>query len=435
MNPYLREIMKIGRNKTCPCGSGKKYKHCHGWSGPSPFGSPVLADALRHSFEKHEAQERVRQAQQGHGKPIISTKANEHQVVAVGNQLHFSKSWKTFIDFLGHYMKLKFTAEWGNAEIAKPLEERHTLMQWYNAVCRVQAKSIKKPGEPASMEMIGDLACYYGLAYALYQIEHNVELQNRMIVRLKDRSNFQGAYYELMIARVLIAAGFELTLEDEVDRGSQHCEFAAVSKASGQKFWIEAKMRSVAGLLGKNVTDGVDAETAEKSISHLVRHLHAALRKPADDQRMIFIDLNTEMAPDASQENQPAFIEAVNRRLLKYEKETLEAGKTAYVFVKNMTFHRDLLGPAQMISIPSGMGIPDFNRTGYMKLSEMYRRDKKHADAIRVCESMQNLLRFLTTFDGSMAATALFGERPPIQIGGSTTSRVGALTVKTSWAR
>jgi len=21
---------KVGRNKTCPCGSGKKFKHCHG---------------------------------------------------------------------------------------------------------------------------------------------------------------------------------------------------------------------------------------------------------------------------------------------------------------------------------------------------------------------------------------------------------------------
>jgi preprotein translocase subunit SecA len=24
------EAKKIGRNKVCPCGSGKKYKHCHG---------------------------------------------------------------------------------------------------------------------------------------------------------------------------------------------------------------------------------------------------------------------------------------------------------------------------------------------------------------------------------------------------------------------
>jgi len=24
---------KIGRNETCPCGSGKKFKHCHGMIG------------------------------------------------------------------------------------------------------------------------------------------------------------------------------------------------------------------------------------------------------------------------------------------------------------------------------------------------------------------------------------------------------------------
>ena len=24
------EFKKVGRNEKCPCGSGKKYKHCHG---------------------------------------------------------------------------------------------------------------------------------------------------------------------------------------------------------------------------------------------------------------------------------------------------------------------------------------------------------------------------------------------------------------------
>jgi len=28
--PFVREERKIGRNEPCPCGSGKKYKHCHG---------------------------------------------------------------------------------------------------------------------------------------------------------------------------------------------------------------------------------------------------------------------------------------------------------------------------------------------------------------------------------------------------------------------
>jgi preprotein translocase subunit SecA len=25
-----RDTPKVGRNDPCPCGSGKKYKHCHG---------------------------------------------------------------------------------------------------------------------------------------------------------------------------------------------------------------------------------------------------------------------------------------------------------------------------------------------------------------------------------------------------------------------
>jgi preprotein translocase subunit SecA len=28
--PFVREGRKIGRNEPCPCGSGKKYKNCHG---------------------------------------------------------------------------------------------------------------------------------------------------------------------------------------------------------------------------------------------------------------------------------------------------------------------------------------------------------------------------------------------------------------------
>jgi preprotein translocase subunit SecA len=30
LRPFVREGRKVGRNEPCPCGSGKKYKHCHG---------------------------------------------------------------------------------------------------------------------------------------------------------------------------------------------------------------------------------------------------------------------------------------------------------------------------------------------------------------------------------------------------------------------
>jgi preprotein translocase subunit SecA len=28
--PVVRQSQKVGRNDPCPCGSGKKFKHCHG---------------------------------------------------------------------------------------------------------------------------------------------------------------------------------------------------------------------------------------------------------------------------------------------------------------------------------------------------------------------------------------------------------------------
>ena len=28
--PFVRAVPKVGRNAPCPCGSGRKFKHCHG---------------------------------------------------------------------------------------------------------------------------------------------------------------------------------------------------------------------------------------------------------------------------------------------------------------------------------------------------------------------------------------------------------------------
>jgi preprotein translocase subunit SecA len=30
LQPFVRDGRKVGRNEPCPCGSGKKFKHCHG---------------------------------------------------------------------------------------------------------------------------------------------------------------------------------------------------------------------------------------------------------------------------------------------------------------------------------------------------------------------------------------------------------------------
>jgi preprotein translocase subunit SecA len=30
VKPSISDVPRVGRNEPCPCGSGKKYKHCHG---------------------------------------------------------------------------------------------------------------------------------------------------------------------------------------------------------------------------------------------------------------------------------------------------------------------------------------------------------------------------------------------------------------------
>ncbi|HEV7659328.1 MAG TPA: SEC-C domain-containing protein [Allosphingosinicella sp.] len=403
--------MKIGRNKPCPCGSGVKFKRCHGQlTGRS---TPDVA-AIQQSMQVHDARERVRTAQQGHSKPIISANWNGQQFVAVGNALHYSPKWKTFPDFLSDYVKIKVGADWGNAEIAKPIEDRHVLMQWYDALCRLQKKVITKPGEPSQFPVTGVVACYYSVAYGLYLLEHNVELQGRLLARLKNPGNFQGAYYELLVASAFVLAGFTLTLEDEADPAQKHCEFSAVSPATGKKYWIEAKMRGVAGELGRTEADGT---TSNNPLSSFTRQLNAALLKPAADARMIFLDLNADMAADANEDNRPAFVEAAGRRLELYEQKILKPGEAAYVFVTNANFHKNLEAPAQLVAFPYGLGISDFNRPGFYRLSERYKQDRLHADALRVAEGFAKLLTLPATFDGSMPSVGLHGARSPVVIG------------------
>jgi hypothetical protein len=125
--------------------------------------------------------------------------------------------------------------EWGSEEIAKPLEDRHTILQWYDSYCRFQRRHAPRSDSTYTATATGVVYCYIGLAYNLYLLAHNVELQERLINRLKNREQFQGAYYELIVANCLIRAGFELKLEDETDASSKHCEFSAASKADRQE--------------------------------------------------------------------------------------------------------------------------------------------------------------------------------------------------------
>ena len=118
---------KVGRNDPCPCGSGKKFKRCHGGLDLLDRSAEV-APATQGVLARAAVARIQRERQQGLGQPIISAYASGHRVVAVKDRLVQSTKWKTFFDFLGDYIKMAIGPEWGNSEIKKPFEERHPCL-------------------------------------------------------------------------------------------------------------------------------------------------------------------------------------------------------------------------------------------------------------------------------------------------------------------
>ncbi len=255
------------------------------------------------------------------------------------------------------------------------------------------------------MTPAGAAQCYLGLAYGLYLLRHNVELQNRFVARLKNLGNFQGAYYELIIASSLIRTGFELALEDETDTTQKHCEFAAISRKTGKKYAVEAKMKSVAGILGKTRVDG--APPNSRPDSRVTDHLRQALRKPADGERLVFIDVNAPAPRDGDSftREPPSWINSAASRLQRKERD-LRPDERAYVFITSIPFHwhlEDEVPPVMVLAY--GLGIPDFGKQGYFRLSEIWRSKQRHVDGHRIMETLGRYPHVPSTFDGSLPLT------------------------------
>jgi hypothetical protein len=401
---YTRGSPKIGRNDPCFCGSKRKFKHCHGRPqhelpnlvAQAKLQKSIMEQARRH-LERHKTQELQRQKQQGLGRPIISAEFKEYRLVAVADKAYTGK-WKTFADFLGFYIKDVLAGEWGNAEIAKPFADRHPVMQWYDKICRLQAAHAKQKGELFTTPLTGAASAYNRLAYNLYLIAHNgKDIQTRLFERLKDKNNFQGAFFETQVAAWLIKAGFELEFEDESDRSSTHCEFTATHIATGEKFSVEAKSREI--------------QATMSSREKLVRKLHQALEKKANHKRLVFLNLNKPLlTPEAAEQA----MDRAERLVAKAERDTINGAPApeAYVCITNMNDQYVLdTATVAMIVLFRGFKIPDFMGNNFASFREAARAREKHAPMFQLFKSMEEHRDIPQTFGGELPSE-VFSENP-----------------------
>lgn len=395
---------RVGRNAPCPCGSGRKYKRCHGFS-PSP---PIPVKQVTEALAVAEARRIQTQRQQGLGRPIISAELNGTRFVAIKNRLAHSPNWKTFHDFLCDYVKSVLGPDWGNNELKKPFAERHPILRWYHHLYLHQRQFITTPGKVHAGRMTGAAAAYLGLAYDLYALDHNAELQQRLIARLKNAQGFPGARYETFVAAAMIRAGFELEFENEQDGTSTHCEFTATSKATGRRFSVEAKHRE----------PGEASDTGFGRF-RVGRRLQQALRKRANHDRIVFIDINV---PDNATDQQvPNYLRRTLDHLRRFESRKLNGAPLprAYLFVTNFPFQHDLDGSLFRCAVfAEGFQIPDFKCDGrFSTLRGTLKARETHIDMHRLAASIRDHTHIPSTFDGEIPEFAFGGVQRRLIIG------------------
>lgn len=349
-------------------------------------------------LQRTQAEEVQRQRQQGLGNPIISIESHGHRLIAVKNRLLHSRGWKTFHDFLFDYLKMALGSDWGTAEIKRPLPQRHPVLVWYQKVCEFQQAHFAGKGQVSTAPATGALSAYLRLAYDLYALDHNAELQEKLLGRLRNYDKFWGARYEVNVAAIFVRAGFTIEFEDESDRTTSHCEFTATHKRTGRKFSVEAKRR-------------------EGNRLRIVRLFNDALRKHANHARVIFIDINW---PSAGGQQFPPYLVQAQARLRRLESETAGPQRPpAYVFVTNAPFehHLDESAPP-CTAIIDGFQIPDFKGgVTVPSLRHAIEARERHIEMHDLMKSLEDHSSVPSTFDGDLPEYAFGKAATRIRIG------------------
>ena len=290
---------KPGRNDPCSCGSGKKFKKCCLDSPPSKkFGFKKLTwgevpEELKKQIQENAQKEAEHSHKFGNVNPMVHVDFKGFKLVGVGSELHWSKGWKTFHDFLMSYIATTLGGDWGDGEIQKPFAERHQILQWHERLCRFQRTLSRGADGLIAGEANGITKAYMLLAFDLYVLRHHLSLQEKVVDRLKNKDQFQGARHELFVASTFIKAGFDIDYEDESDSSSKHPEFIAKHKATGQEVSVEAKSRHRRGVLGFSSGPTPDQDT-KAGVERLLKN---ALAKPVQHPYVICVDLNLPPSP------------------------------------------------------------------------------------------------------------------------------------------
>lgn len=273
-------------NAPCPCGSGKRFRKCcaenHLIVLPRLF-RQAEAKLARHKVREKEFIERY-----GHLRMPVSAMAGESErYISVGGKILRQETPRDFVTTVHDIGLLFFGDHYLTQQEELPLAERHLPVQWMHSWIEERDRALREtPNDPRSLQLASG-AAWLRLAFDIYTIEDNSVLKAAMRKRLMDPKEFQAARYELAVAALWIAAGFDLQYENEKKVDRTHPEFVAIDRFSDARVAVEAKSNHRTGVQG--FMSGDPKNTRKANVRKL---LEAAYRKKVDLPLYAFLDMN-----------------------------------------------------------------------------------------------------------------------------------------------
>lgn len=345
-------------------------------------------------LRRREAEEIVRQYQQGFGRPIISETMNDFRIVAVSKRIFWSKTWFFFTDFLLDFLKDSLGREWATKALADGLE--HPVFRWLERLGDF-SKNNKDPktGRIVAAE-VGFLTSLFRLGYCLYLIEHNDQSDKKLLRRLQSPELFRPAYYEVIIASAFAVAGSKIRMAEIKGSNDRKPDFWA-TMPSGRTFGVEAKCKNA----WNHDCIPNDAEFRSELRQWLRNMIYQASSKNIDYPIYCF-ELSI---PHAWDESTWLELMAFVREVLVEAEDIKVKGKNprpAYVVITNNTHlvDDDVPGSPQIAMLLAYL-MPDFVSEMSVELELAMELHDQHRDVRHVLECMKEVQRVPQTFDGT----------------------------------
>lgn len=263
-------------------------------------------------------------------RPQIQAIVGDKKFRAVGKTLYRRPLNESFYDFQINHLLWLFGEDWYNTEMAKPEEQRHVILKW-RAERNDQLRRYRDPANPATLvraPVTGGMRALQVLADDLYQLAHALDPPRKVLARLRDIRQFQGARYEILTASLFARCGFEITFIDDTSR--RNPEF--IADRDSERIAVEAKSRHRAGVLNER------GAYRENTAAEIRRLYDAAMgQNPGNCPFLVFIDVNLPLTPDLQPIKREWVVEAM-RACSDREQEGLDSKDTALILT-NFGWH------------------------------------------------------------------------------------------------